>query len=528
MAAASRRPCLGARTIKNWKEHPPMRVVYFDMDTTRPDHLGCYGYHRNTSPNIDRVARQGTTFTNCYTSDSPCLPSRTALFSGRFGIHNGVVGHGGTAARMRYPGDGHGTRPDELPWAMALSRGGVKTVTFTTFAQRHLAWYFYAGWDEMHRHSQKTGNEIASEVNSAVVPWLRDHGAQDSYFLHINYWDPHTPYRTPLDYGNPFESDPPPDWPTQDVLDAHWESYGAMSSRDRSRLPPAGTCAAEQYPRIPRQLRTRDDFKQWIDGYDTGIRYMDDHVGQVLETLGSLGVLDDTAIIFSADHGENQGELNVYGDHQTADHCTNRVPLIVRWPGVTTPGTRVDALVYQQDLPPAVCELFGVTPPARWDGQSLAPALRGESFDGRPYLVVGHGAHTCQRGVRSGPWMSIRTYHPGLNRYPDAMVFNLDDDPRETNNLAEQRPDILAECDSLLATWWQQMLRPPDALPDPLITVAQEGGPWYVRGRYHAFLQGLRDDGQAWAADEIVASNRAIQPATPTVLGTQARVHRRR
>ncbi|MBI3970421.1 MAG: hypothetical protein HY332_03950 [Chloroflexi bacterium] len=62
-------------------------------------------------------------------------------------------------------GAAHGTDPTQLPWAMALSRAGIHTVTFTMFAQRHLAWYFFAGWDEMHRHSQKTGNEIAAEVN---------------------------------------------------------------------------------------------------------------------------------------------------------------------------------------------------------------------------------------------------------------------------------------------------------------------------------------------------------------------------
>lgn len=75
-----------------------MRIVYFDIDTLRPDHLGCYGYHRNTSPNIDSIAAQGIRFENYYTSDAPCLPSRSALFTGRFGIHTGVVGHGGTAA----------------------------------------------------------------------------------------------------------------------------------------------------------------------------------------------------------------------------------------------------------------------------------------------------------------------------------------------------------------------------------------------------------------------------------------------
>src|ERR1700712_802034 len=79
------------------QEGKPMRILYIDIDSLRPDHLGCYGYHRNTSPNIDAIARQGTVFRNVYVTDAPCLPSRTALWSGRFGYHTGVVNHGGVA-----------------------------------------------------------------------------------------------------------------------------------------------------------------------------------------------------------------------------------------------------------------------------------------------------------------------------------------------------------------------------------------------------------------------------------------------
>ena len=75
-----------------------MRILYIDIDSLRPDHLGCYGYHRNTSPNIDRIAAEGVRYENCYVTDAPCLPSRTALWSGRFGIHNGVINHGGVAS----------------------------------------------------------------------------------------------------------------------------------------------------------------------------------------------------------------------------------------------------------------------------------------------------------------------------------------------------------------------------------------------------------------------------------------------
>ena len=90
-----------------------MRVLLLDLDSTRPDHLGCYGYHRNTSPNIDRIAAEGVRFDNYYTSDAPCFPSRTALMTGKFGIHNGVVGHGGTAADVRHEGI---TRTSATSW----------------------------------------------------------------------------------------------------------------------------------------------------------------------------------------------------------------------------------------------------------------------------------------------------------------------------------------------------------------------------------------------------------------------------
>src|ERR1700733_6438053 len=78
-----------------------VRIVYFDIDTLRPDHLGCYGYHRATSPHIDALAERGVRFTDVYASDVPCLPSRTALISGMFGIRNGVANHGGVTADLR-------------------------------------------------------------------------------------------------------------------------------------------------------------------------------------------------------------------------------------------------------------------------------------------------------------------------------------------------------------------------------------------------------------------------------------------
>ena len=78
-----------------------MRILSIDIDTLRADHLGCYGYHRNTSPTIDRIASDGLRLENGCVSDAPCLPGRAGLFTGQFGIHTGMVGHGGSAADIR-------------------------------------------------------------------------------------------------------------------------------------------------------------------------------------------------------------------------------------------------------------------------------------------------------------------------------------------------------------------------------------------------------------------------------------------
>jgi choline-sulfatase len=128
-----------------------LRILYIDIDSLRPDHLGCYGYHRDTSPHIDALAREGTRFENVYVSDAPCLPSRTALWSGRFGFRTGVVGHGGTAADPFVEGPQRGFRDSfyETSWMSALRRAGMKTVTVSPFGERHAAWNWYAGFSEI-------------------------------------------------------------------------------------------------------------------------------------------------------------------------------------------------------------------------------------------------------------------------------------------------------------------------------------------------------------------------------------------
>ncbi|MEX0653216.1 MAG: sulfatase-like hydrolase/transferase, partial [Phycisphaeraceae bacterium] len=129
-----------------------MRILYLDLDALTPSHLSCYGYHRQTSPTIDRLAAEGLRCTNTYCSDAPCLPSRTAFYSGRLGIQTGVVGHGGTAAQPKIEGPTRGFNDmfQQQGLAGRLQKAGLHTAMISPFGQRHAAWQFYAGFHEIH------------------------------------------------------------------------------------------------------------------------------------------------------------------------------------------------------------------------------------------------------------------------------------------------------------------------------------------------------------------------------------------
>lgn len=493
-----------------------MRVLYLDCDTLRPDHLGCYGYLRNTSPNIDRLADEGLRCDNYYASDAPCLPSRAALFLGRFGMHTGVVGHGGTAADPHLEGALRGFRQSRAcpSWMDVLREAGLHTVSISPFAERHSAWWFYRGFAEM-INPGKGGLERADEVTPLALDWLKRHARDDNWFVQLNYWDPHTPYRTPLDYGNPFAAIPIEDWITDDKIRSDYSGYGPHSAQDPAELGPNDTT---RWPRLPRSISSLSDYVRWIDGYDTGIRYMDDHIGRILDALQREGVLEETVIIVSSDHGESQGELNVYGDHQTADYVTSRVPFIVRWPGLI--GQGVDkALHYNLDLPPTMSDLLNARIPPGWDGRRFVQTLRDGSAAGRDSLVVSQCAWSCQRAVRFGTWMLLRTYHDGLKSLPPVMLFNVEQDPHELHDLAAARPDIVNQGLALLESWQVDMMSTSDSDTDPLWTVMREGGPYHTRGMLAAYCRRLSETGRAHHAQALEARHARGEWASRQVPG---------
>lgn len=480
-----------------------MRLLYIDIDTLRADHLGCYGYHRRTSPNIDRVASEALLFENIYASDTPCLPSRTALLTGQFGIRNGVVNHGGTDADPVIDGATRGFHShlhlDSFP--NRLKRAGLRTVTVSSFAHRHSAFHWCAGFDEFYNVG-KYGMETADEVYALTADWLRRRGREDGWFLHVHMWDPHTPYRAAAAYGRPFEDAPIPAWLTEEVRARHWRGCGPHSAQEGRGFAPNEYDRAH-YPRQPQEIRDMAAVRAMFDGYDTGVLVADEYTGRLLELLGELGVDEDTAVMISSDHGETLGELNIYCDHQTTDEHTTHVPLILKWPGLRA--GRYRALHYQIDVTATLLELLGQTVPESWDGQSFAASLNSGADAGRDHLVTSQGTWTCQRGVRFDEWLLMSTLHGGYHLFDDVMLFDLRRDPFEQENIAAARPDITARGLTLLSSWYAAMIRHAARGRDPLANVILEGGPFHVRGELPAYLERLRATGRSDQAERLAA-----------------------
>ncbi len=488
-----------------------MRIIYIDIDSQRADHFGCYGYPRDTSPTIDRIAAEGVRCTGAYTSDAPCLPSRTAFYSGRFGIQTGVVGHGGTAAEPKREGKYRGFRDrfDTDGLARQLQRAGFHTAMISPFGQRHAAHWFYAGFNEIH-NTGMGGMESAEHVMPVVNKWFDDHATEDNWYLHLNFWDPHTPYRVPIEYGEPFaDAALPEHLNDESLIKRHNRKTGPHSSMDIAmyddRTHPA-------FPRAPGKITDLASMRKMIDGYDTAVKYIDDQINRIVDKLKAEGVYDDTAIIISADHGENQGELGIYGEHGTADHATCNIPMIVKWPGGKS-GVVDHGLHYNVDWAPTVMDLLGQEKRDIWDGRSYANIIR----DGAPAaaprddLVVSQGCHVSQRSVRwdtsdGKRWLYMRTYHDGFHLFPREMLFDLATDPHEQHNLADDHPQVCREGAWRLMRWHdEQMLKMAQTASDsvdPLWTVWRDGGPFHAlheadRSPLHAYLKRLEQTDRA-------------------------------
>ncbi len=442
-----------------------MKFILFDIGGLRADHLGCYGYERPTSPVVDRLAREGLRCNAAFSSDATNAGARAAIFSGRFGLETGVVTDGllSDVIEGHTPVSTQGITAPKPMLPEYLSAHGLHTTAITPFGRQCARW-FYTGWHEVYDPwpGEEPSDVEALHVNEVALPWLEQHATQN-FFLYLTY---NNLYR---------QADAPLTETEARHLD-HLAAYGTPARPDEATFAGHRDLHAVFSPRYHR-APTREAIWKLVHSYNARIRAIDDCVGAVVGRLADLGILDDTVIILTSDHGVLFGECGCYGGHISAHYNCIRVPLIIRAPGVLDSGIALQGLCYTLDLGPTICDMLGRDAPAGYHGASLIGLLEDDKLGGRDYIVSGHGQHTAQRAVVSDGWKLNRTWHGGFWHFADTELYHVKEDAAETSDRGTAEPDLVRALMRKMRQWVDEY-RPGRA--DPLARVACQEPPGFL------------------------------------------------
>lgn len=350
-----------ARAVKAPQVAPlpaPSNILLITVDTLRADHLSSYGYPRQTTPNLDRLAAEGVRFDQTAVQWPKTTPSFASMFTATYSKDNDIVRRVGIPVSCRF----------EM-LAKVLARRGYTTQAVVSNGALGREFNFDQGFDTYVEtwkvESRTEATSIQAEVVTRMAVGLLDGLAQQSrarrpWFLWVHYLDPHFPYVPPRKWRDRFQGD---------------------RFFDRSTKVPVSDRPKQQMAGIGREqvLDGHDDLAFYVARYDAAIAYADAQIGELLTEMRRRGLLDHTLTAFTSDHGESLGEHAYYFDHGRFGFQTClRVPLIFHYPGVLAP--RVDRQpVELLDLAPTLLEAAGASlPGGAWkQGHSLTPRLRG-------------------------------------------------------------------------------------------------------------------------------------------------------
>ncbi|MCZ8517379.1 sulfatase [Paenibacillus filicis] len=446
-----------------------MNIVFVSLDTLRASRLGCYGCEKPTSPYIDRIASQGVLFERAYASDIPTEAAHTGIFTGRLGIHTGIVSHG---SALSYLPKGGAWMPE------LLRRKGFTTAAVDNLYQLK-EWFargyrYYMNSVGEHRHID------GRTVNSLAFPWIREH-KEKSFFLFLHYWDAHTPYLPPKEYIESFyEAGRDPFDSSNRSMDQAYNhpAYPFFKHHHYDHLGPVTDSA-------------------YIDAlYDAEVRYLDDRLRELDQCLIQEGLYENTLLVLFGDHGESLTEHGIYWDHCGLYETTVRVPVIMRWPGVISAGKRVTGLVQHVDLMPTVMEAAGLKLEEPIDGKSLWPVIRGEQEGTQERIYLSECAWQASRGIVTRDYKFIRTLDSGPYVRPVRELYALNADPEELVNLAVEMPVFADQLEHDLEQWVARELT---GKQDPMRLQLEAGLPF--QRRIDLILQQYGLSWEEWNAD---------------------------
>lgn len=403
---------MAAKKARNRKPN----ILLFAIDSLLADHMSCYGYHRQTTPHMDRFAEGGTLFEKTYSQHIPTTPAYSSMLTGMDCFSTEVVA-------LRHQG---GLTPKVTTLPEILHAEGYTTtcVGFTgNPGSRGFDTYIdfpsWGSWNE--GRSPKAQN-----LNDVSIPELNRLAAGDEpFFVMLRHMDPHSPYLPPVPYERMFyhgdECDPK-NKSMEPVM-----KFKPFCDYFRSWMPPGIT-----------------DKDYVIAQYDGAVAYMDTCIQSIFIQLESLGILDDTVVAINGDHGETLYDHECWFDHHGLYDVTLHVPLIIRYPKKVPAGKRISGYNCHKDLVPTLLELAGVKTKIKFDGQSLMRMVDGTvtSFDSEFYIT--ECTWMRKHGWRTPEWKVFFALEPDFHFKPEIELYNLIKDPGENHNIADQHPDIVA------------------------------------------------------------------------------------
>ncbi len=434
-----------------------MKVVMISLDTLCASHVSCYGYGFETTPCIDRWAEGAVLFDRCYASDVPTPPSYTAMFSGRFGVHNGIFGFQ----------DPSTYRPGPPMAQDLLARAGYETCAISNLF--YPCPWLVPGWGTIMPPGLRFQGGRAPDVTDAAVRWLKANGQADDLFLFVHYWEPHQPYnKAPEEHRQLFPTGQYAGTaPDLRILNANRLMRAFYEDYHRRGEGAPDLSAAEVMAR-----------------YDSQVHFVDEEVGRLLAWLEEAGLAEESAVIITSDHGEAFGEYGSF-DHFTCYENISHVPLMVRLP--SAPAKRVEGFVQGADLMPTILDLAGLETPDGLDGMTLSGCLTGDGPAPRSFIVTDCNALAAQRMIVEGDWALAQTFNPGpLEHVKPFELFDVTGDPER--DLSEEHPDKVRELKMKMQDWLTETL---DGIPDPLQAAGLEGG--WALGHF-CFLHGVLEN----------------------------------
>lgn len=431
--------------LSSCKRAKPLNVLVLFTDDQRFDTIRALGNHSIHTPNLDTLVHKGTSFTNAYimggTSGAVCMPSRAMLLTGRGLFHIEGTGrtipedhvmmpelfrkhgyktfgigkwHNGREAFARSFSDGaeimFGGMSDHwnVP-AYDFDPGGAYA-TRTPVIEQPLRSnkVVFKGYD--HITEGKHSSELFAD---AAVEFLDNHKSPDPFFLYVSFTAPHDPRTAPKNFLDMYDQEQIS--PSPNFLPRHPFDNGEMNVRDE---------LLAEFPRTPGEIQRH------IAEYYAIISHLDAQIGRILECLHRTGQTENTLIVFAGDNGLALGQHGLLGKQSVYEHSVH-VPLIFRGPGVPE-GEQRDDLCYLTDIFRTVCDMSGIQKPDSVEGESLAPAIKNQTRNGREALYFSY--RHFQRALRLRRWKLILYNVRGTKH---AQLFDLEYDPWETNNLAE-------------------------------------------------------------------------------------------